>query len=117
MCHVLKQYKWTHFCVSAASSTEPKPFNTIVGHLNVGSVGRLDPTMSCIMPGRGFTQSCSTCATSCWVWGLSRLTYLDLEYETIPVANHYASFSVCSSQMNNIVYYVIDPYLGSRRVI
>ncbi len=35
--------------------TEPKPFYITVGHLNVGSVGRLIPTMSCKMLGKGPT--------------------------------------------------------------
>ncbi len=43
--------------VTAAShyviKTEPHPFSTTVGHLNVGSVGRLIPTMSRKMPGKG----------------------------------------------------------------
>ncbi len=41
--------------VIGASSTEPKPFYITVGHLNVGSVGRLIPTMSWKMPGKGPT--------------------------------------------------------------
>ncbi len=45
--------------VTAAShcifKTEPRPLYTTVGHLNVGSVGRLIPTMSRKMPGNGLT--------------------------------------------------------------
>ncbi len=45
--------------VSVAShhviKTEPHPFYTTVGHLNVGSVGRLIPTMSRKMPGKSLT--------------------------------------------------------------
>ncbi len=59
MCHVLKPYILLHFCVTASSTvrhqTEPKPFYITVGHLNVGSVGRLIPTMSCKMLGKGPT--------------------------------------------------------------
>ncbi len=43
--------------------------------------------------------------------------YLDREYVTLPAANYHTSLSVCSSQVNNVVYYVIDPSLGFRRVI
>ncbi len=32
---------------------------------------------------------------------------------TLPAANHYTSFGVFSSQMSNVVYYAIDPSLGS----
>ncbi len=28
-------------------------------------------------------------------WSMSRLTYLDREYVTLPAANHYTSLSVC----------------------
>ncbi len=38
---------------------------------------------------------------------------LDRKYVTLPAANHCTSFDVCSSQMSNVIYYVINPSLGS----
>ncbi len=49
----------TYIFVTVASycviQIEPNPFYTTMGHLNVGSVGRLIPTMSRKMPGKGLT--------------------------------------------------------------
>ncbi len=42
-------------CFILRHEAGPKPIYTTVGHLNVGSVGRLIPTMSRKMLGKGLT--------------------------------------------------------------
>ncbi len=43
---------------------------------------------------------------------LLQFSYLDCEYETLPIANHYTNDNQCISQTNSVIHYVNSPCLG-----
>ncbi len=72
--------------------TEPNPFYTTLGHLNVGSAGRLVPTTSRKMPGKGsylIKLSCHN-LTSISPGMLPNLAVRECMFDSSP-ANHFSN--------------------------